>query len=246
MPKLGGVDVELHSASIWERLQARVASSAAQARRQPTRRRADLQTESLPGGGRVQILFQRCGAAALRLSSVDLPPGAELTLPLRKGLQATAWVMAGTASLAGHSCEAFDGHAVEPGAAGLAVASDVGARVLVREALAASAALAGPLAASDWQTLAEGVSRRLLGPASAGHGAFLVRLDPGASVPGHHHHRDEECLVIEGEMFLDDVLLLGGDFQLAPAGGVHLGVSSDRGALLYVHGDLDLDPLEVG
>ena len=40
---------------------------------------------------------------------------------------------------------------------------------------------------------------------------------------------------------LSDVLLFGGDFQLARAGGLHHEASSAHGVLLVVHGDLDLD-----
>ena len=61
--------------------------------------------------------------------------------------------------------------------------------------------------------------------------SMLVRFDAGASVPDHHHAIEEDSLVIDGEMFLGDLLLRQGDFQLAPAGGGHWGETSDVGCL---------------
>jgi hypothetical protein len=69
--------------------------------------------------------------------------------------------------------------------------------------------------------------------------SMLVRFAPGASVPDHHHALDEDCLVLDGEMFLGDILLRAGDYQLAPAGGGHWGETSDVGVLFFFHGALD-------
>jgi hypothetical protein len=46
--------------------------------------------------------------------------------------------------------------------------------------------------------------------------------------------------MVEGELFLDDVLLQAGDYQLAPAGTGHHMTETDTGVVLYAHGDLDL------
>lgn len=69
--------------------------------------------------------------------------------------------------------------------------------------------------------------------------SMLVRFEAGAGVPDHGHDIDEECLVLEGEMFLGDMLLRPGDYQLAPAGGTHFGETSDTGVLFFFHGALD-------
>ena len=69
--------------------------------------------------------------------------------------------------------------------------------------------------------------------------SMLVRFAPGASVADHHHALDEDCLVLEGEMFLGDILLRTGDYQLAPAGGGHFGETSDVGVVFFFHGALD-------
>jgi hypothetical protein len=73
----------------------------------------------------------------------------------------------------------------------------------------------------------------------AGIVSMLVRFAPGAGVADHHHAVDEDCLVLEGEMFLGDILLRAGDYQLAPAGGGHFGETSDVGVLFYFHGAVD-------
>lgn len=67
----------------------------------------------------------------------------------------------------------------------------------------------------------------------------LVRFAPGASVADHVHPLNEDCLVLDGELFLGDILLRTGDYQLAPAGGKHFGVASDVGALLFIHSAID-------
>jgi len=69
--------------------------------------------------------------------------------------------------------------------------------------------------------------------------SMLVRFEPGAGVPDHGHEIDEDCLVPEGEMFLGDILLRPGDYQLAPAGGGHFGETSDAGVLFFFHGAVD-------
>mgnify|MGYP001132728637 CR=1 FL=1 len=69
--------------------------------------------------------------------------------------------------------------------------------------------------------------------------SMLVRFEPGAGVPDHGHEIDEDCLVLEGEMFLGDILLRPGDYQLAPAGGGHFGETSDAGVLFFFHGAVD-------
>jgi quercetin dioxygenase-like cupin family protein len=71
--------------------------------------------------------------------------------------------------------------------------------------------------------------------------AMLYDTLPGAAVPGHGHRHDEECLMLDGEVFLDDVLLRRFDWQLAPAGTAHAGVATDTGGVVFAHGDLDLD-----
>jgi anti-sigma factor ChrR (cupin superfamily) len=69
--------------------------------------------------------------------------------------------------------------------------------------------------------------------------SMLVRFGAGASVPDHAHAVHEDCLMLEGEMFLGDLLLRPGDYQLAPAGGSHFGEMSDVGGSFFFHGAID-------
>ncbi len=69
--------------------------------------------------------------------------------------------------------------------------------------------------------------------------SMLARLGPGARVPVHSHSIDEECLVLEGEVFLNDNLLRHGDYQCALAGSRHYETYSDVGALMFVRNAVD-------
>ena len=100
---------------------------------------------------------------------------------------------------------------------------------------------AGPPArtvfASDngWETVAPGVARKRLW-SDARMASYFFRLAPGAEVAGHEHPLDEECIMLEGDVFLGDILLGVGEYQVAPAGTRHGLAHSDSGALLYVRG----------
>lgn len=62
----------------------------------------------------------------------------------------------------------------------------------------------------------------------------FYRFNPGAKCPAHHHAQDEECMVLDGEVFLGDSLLKAGEYQLAPKGTYHNEVMSDVGCLLFI------------
>lgn len=91
----------------------------------------------------------------------------------------------------------------------------------------------------QWEPFAPRIQRRLL-HTDGRQAAMLYLTEPLAQVPHHGHGHDEECLMLQGELFLDDILLGPGDFQLAPAGSAHHEVFTDTGCLLYAHGDLEL------
>lgn len=95
-------------------------------------------------------------------------------------------------------------------------------------------------AEAAWEDFGPGIRRCVLWRAG-GEASMLYQSLPGASVPMHGHDRDEECLMVDGELFLDDVLLRRFDWQLAPAGSRHAGVYTDTGVVLFAHGDLEMD-----
>lgn len=90
-----------------------------------------------------------------------------------------------------------------------------------------------PLDAGEWRQLLPGVRMKVL---SANQRSILLDLAPGASLPVHRHHEDEECVVLRGEASLGDVHVRHGDYHLARAGSRHGTVRSESGALLYLRG----------
>jgi quercetin dioxygenase-like cupin family protein len=84
-----------------------------------------------------------------------------------------------------------------------------------------------------WTRLGPGVFvKRLVN--GGGLYACLLKLEPGGVLPPHAHPTDEECLVIEGSVWLGGVHCVAGDFHFAPRGRDHSAIRSDSGCLLYV------------
>ena len=92
---------------------------------------------------------------------------------------------------------------------------------------------------AGWPDFAPGIQRRVLWQ-QGGQAALLYFAQAGAQVPQHGHGHDEECLMLQGELYLDDLLLQAGDYQLAPAGSGHRITATDTGVVIYAHGDLNL------
>lgn len=223
-------------ARVWARLAPRLARSAMQSRRHLSRRRADMACRTEAGAS---VWMAHQVGEAERLSHVELAPGACIELPLQPGSGFAVLVCEGEARVGGERCGLFDyreGNACPT----LALASAGGARLLLHERAApGGTGLVAP-APMSWQTLAPGLSLRLLAwPRDGGVAPFLLQLDAGSAIPPHRHQHDEWCLLLEGEMHSEDLLLLPGDFQVARAGGLHREVASERGALLYIHGDVE-------
>ena len=91
----------------------------------------------------------------------------------------------------------------------------------------------------DWQPYAPGIVKKPLHvDMEAGTQSFLLRLDPGAVADAHDHPADEECLVLEGELVIGDLVLRAGDYHLAPKGVPHKALEAPTGALLFVRAAL--------
>ena len=99
-------------------------------------------------------------------------------------------------------------------------------------------------ASAGWPELAPGIRRRILWQRGT-QAAMLYHAEPGAMLPRHDHGHDEECLMLQGELFLDDVLLQTFDYQLAPAGSEHIVTQTDTGVVIYAHGDIELHFLRM-
>jgi quercetin dioxygenase-like cupin family protein len=85
----------------------------------------------------------------------------------------------------------------------------------------------------EWRPVAPRVTEKRLVVAD-GIYACLLRLEAGASLPPHDHPTPEECVVLEGEVWLGDVFCRAGDFHRAPRGLRHGAIRTEGGCLLYL------------
>jgi quercetin dioxygenase-like cupin family protein len=90
--------------------------------------------------------------------------------------------------------------------------------------------------AGRWRQLPwPGVTTKLLhADRTTGFATHLLKLEPGAKYPSHHHAGVEQCLVLEGQVRIGDLLLQAGDFEKADAGTIHHVVTTDAGCLLLI------------
>jgi quercetin dioxygenase-like cupin family protein len=236
---------ETRPAPLRERLLARVARSAAAARVMHTVRHGDsLQPQPAPGVVLHELYRASSGPTrAGEPQRVQLLRVAPLALWQAPASACTReWlVLQGDLTLEGLALERHDYHRHGPGNAQALAAGQHGALLLLREAPArpAQAPFTQRAHQAPWQDYAPGVQRRVLWR-DGDEAAMLYRAEAGASVPHHGHGHDEECLPLQGDLFLDDVLLRPLDYQLAPAGSEHAAVFTDTGAVLYAHGDAEL------
>lgn len=90
-----------------------------------------------------------------------------------------------------------------------------------------------------WEYLAEGVEHKSLWREGDMLSRF-IRLRAGACLPARDQQgSDEECMMLEGDAYFDDLLVCAGDFHLIPAGARHAPVLSDNGALFFLKGPTD-------
>jgi len=85
----------------------------------------------------------------------------------------------------------------------------------------------------EWIEIAPAVHRKRL-LSSGDVVADLIRMAPGSSLPAHRHPEAEECICLEGEVSLGDIVVRAGDFHFAPKGLAHGTIRSRTGCVLYV------------
>jgi anti-sigma factor ChrR (cupin superfamily) len=94
---------------------------------------------------------------------------------------------------------------------------------------------------SDWQESGlPGITMKPL-YADAARQTVLVRIAAGVHYPKHRHVGTEECLVLEGDLNMNDIRLKKGDFIVNPDGAEHLDTWSEEGCLLLLTGSLNDD-----
>lgn len=232
------------AAAARQRLLSRITRSASASRAMVTVRQHRASLVDLAPGVQAQVLYQS-DAPVLRpgeprrVWNLTLQPHAEWA-PSVPGAQTEWLVVRGTATVGEQALGEQDYLVNPPGSSSAVKAGAQGACLYWRESPAAASGV--ELSRDEpaaWHDFAPGIRRRLLWVCGT-QAAMLYRAEPGALVPHHGHGHDEECLMLQGDAFLDDMLLRAGEYQIAPAGTEHGSVSTDTGALIFAHGDLDL------
>jgi quercetin dioxygenase-like cupin family protein len=86
-----------------------------------------------------------------------------------------------------------------------------------------------------WHDFLPGIQRKVLHE-KAGVMSYLLKFAPGAVLPAHRHPMDEGCVVLQGSVRIGGQALAVGGFHLAPKGLPHDDITSDDGAVIYLHG----------
>jgi len=94
---------------------------------------------------------------------------------------------------------------------------------------------------AEWQQYSDGIVFRVLKVDEArGRQTLLVKMQPGATYKSHSHDVDEDCLVIEGDLRYNDLVLRAGDYHLATRGTHHPTGTTAAGCLLHVVVGMDM------
>jgi anti-sigma factor ChrR (cupin superfamily) len=76
--------------------------------------------------------------------------------------------------------------------------------------------------------------KRLYENRDDGTTTMLVRMEAGARYPAHRHPTIEQCLVLEGDLHVGEVLLRAGDFQLATPSSEHAPHWTETGCTIFL------------
>jgi len=91
----------------------------------------------------------------------------------------------------------------------------------------------------QWQPVLPGIRiKTLRRDEREGTQTALWSMEPGAKVPPHPHHHEEECLILEGSVLHGGVEYFAGDYLLAEAGLQHEVFIAPKGALLMIRSEL--------
>jgi len=88
--------------------------------------------------------------------------------------------------------------------------------------------------ADGWTEPLPGVQMKPLW-SGAGHHSRLYRFARGAACADDRPAAESECVMLDGDAYFGDTLVRAGDYQFVEAGARHGAVSSDDGALFFVH-----------
>ena len=233
--------------SMAARLRARALASAQAHKAFKVTRREDGAWQPRGPGAQARVLYED---AQFCVECVKLQSGAAMPGSDTDHAQEIL-VLSGSLSWEGSPLPSM-GYGVRDATHTVVAATQEGAEMYVRRLRVDPAALPAP-ESHWWQQAAGQRVNDALGGAWSGNGlgmeirplaqagavaSMLIRLAPGGVAPDHAHPIAEDCMMIEGELFLGDILLRALDYQLAPTDATHCSISSDTGALFFVHGAL--------
>jgi quercetin dioxygenase-like cupin family protein len=66
----------------------------------------------------------------------------------------------------------------------------------------------------------------------------LFKIKPGGVVPAHVHTKEEECLVLDGEIFIGAHRVGAGDLHIAKPGAAHGDITTRTGATVLVRSEI--------
>lgn len=88
----------------------------------------------------------------------------------------------------------------------------------------------------EWQPFLAGVAIKVLREHD-GVLSYLLRLEPGATLPPHRHPQDEECIVLDGRLRVGSRVEIGpGGYHLAHGGALHATITTATGATIFLRG----------
>jgi hypothetical protein len=238
---------------VRDRVLGRIGDSAARHQGMVTVRRRHTAPQALAEGVVVRWMYQADAARErrrgepLRLATIELAPGARVAAGLGLANRHSEWlVVAGSATIDGLALDTLDHHGQVAKPCEPVLASAAGATLYLRDnGSEPSPAGTSRARQAQWENFAPGIRRRLLWQAGDAC-AYLARAQVGAAVPAHEHHNDEECLMLEGDLFNGDILVREGEFQLAPSGLNHGMIQAATDCLVYIRGDSELRLLAAG
>jgi len=84
--------------------------------------------------------------------------------------------------------------------------------------------------------------KQLFLEAESGRSTYLLRMQPGVSLPAHFHHDTEQCLVLKGDIGWGDLVYEEGDFIVMGKHTKHPEIRTINGnLLLLISGRTDFD-----
>ena len=90
----------------------------------------------------------------------------------------------------------------------------------------------------EWLEPVPGAQIKILNEESPGVLTYLARLAPGFEMPGHPHPVNEECIMLEGDLWMGELYLQAGDYHFAAKGLHHGTLRTEKGALVFLKGAL--------